>query len=116
MWVITALYWVMLLTGLFLSGAFLVLHRPKNWFRSRAVNATGWVIMIFVLFLRAIVVVILKQNFVPQFNNPWEIVFSLGLGFFVDFLLAIRIKSFLNFRRDPAAYLKAMRISEDAEN
>jgi len=114
MWVITALYWAMLLTGLFTSGAFLTLHRPHNWFRARAVNATGWVIMIFILFLRAVGILVLKQTWVPQFESNFELGFSLVLGYFVDFLLIVRLKSFLAFRKDPQGYLERNRHIEDA--
>jgi hypothetical protein len=92
------LLWITLLPGLVASGVFLWLHRPKRWFDPAAINATGWVIVIGLLYLRsAITLLISSRNAIPWRGVP-NALNSIGFGLAVDFLLIYRIVSFLQYR------------------
>lgn len=92
------LLWITLLPGLVASGVFLYLHRPKRWFDPAAINATGWVIVIGLLYLRSCIsLVISSRNAIPWRGVP-NALNSIGFGLAVDFLLIYRIVSFLQYR------------------
>jgi hypothetical protein len=96
---LNVIFWITLLVGLFASGAFLVMHRPKNWFRADAINVSGWVILIFLLYLRSIVTVALYDGGVPQFDSAEQAWFSIITGIVLDALLIYRFKTFMDYRR-----------------
>lgn len=93
------IFWTVLLVGLVTSSAFLVIHRPRYWFRARAINAVGWVFIIWALYLRATIVTLLAHNHVPHFDNFSQMVTSDLAGALIDLLLILRFITFLEFKR-----------------
>lgn len=92
------IWWAVVIVGLLASGTFLTIHRPSNWFRTRAFNATGWVIIIFCLYLRSAIIVLVTGT-TPTYRTFWEITFSLVFGTAIDILLIVRVVSFLRYVR-----------------
>jgi hypothetical protein len=87
--------------GLGLSGAFLLLHRPRHWMRLEAVNSSGWIVLMAVLFARGLALLIIRGGPSP-FRGWADTVLSLGVGFAIDALLVLRLLSWFRFtsRRD----------------
>jgi ABC-type uncharacterized transport system permease subunit len=87
--------------GLGLSGAFLLLHRPRHWMRLEAVNSSGWIVLMAVLFARGLALLLIRGGPIP-FQGWTDTVISLGLGFAIDALLLLRLVSWFRFknRRD----------------
>lgn len=93
------LWWVLLLTGLITSGTFLVLHRPRLWFRPAALNASGWVIIIFLLYGRSSWLWLKNGSEQIHHLRPGEVFFSLVFATAIDVLLIIRVYTFLRFQK-----------------
>jgi len=96
--VMQGLWWLMVVVGLVASGTFLAAHRPRNWFRGASFNASGWVIIIFALYLRSALIGATTGN-IPGFTTKPEIAFSLIMGIAIDILLVWRVVSFLQYRK-----------------
>jgi ABC-type uncharacterized transport system permease subunit len=84
--------------GLGLSGAFLLLHRPRHWMRLEAVNSSGWIALMAVLFARGLALLIIRGGPSP-FQGWADTVLSLGVGFAIDALLLLRLVSWMRFKR-----------------
>ena len=95
---ISLAFWAMLLVGLLASGAFLVLHRPQDWKRVTALNASGWVIVILLLYLRACISTYLAGWPIEFRGGAEQIIWSFGMGIAIDVLLVLRVRSFLKFK------------------
>jgi hypothetical protein len=97
-------WWVIILTGLIASGLFLVLHRPRNWFRPASLNATGWVIIIFLLYARSVVGLVTKGDTLLSqtwTQNAWGMI----IGIAIDVLLVFRVYTFLRFQKTHEPHL-----------
>ena len=92
------LWWIVVLVGVAAASAFLVLHRPRNWFRPAALNATGWILIIWLLYIRSGAIVLMRGGSV-QFTSAVDAAFSLGFGAFIDALLIFRVYTFLKYQR-----------------
>lgn len=97
------LLYVMYGVGLGLSGAFLLLHRPRHWMRLEAINSAGWVVLVTILYARSVALLIIRGG--PSPYHGWaDTTVSLGVGFLVDALLVLRLLSWFRFtnqhRRD----------------
>jgi hypothetical protein len=91
-------WWLVLLAGLATSALFLFLHRPRNWFRPAALNATGWVLVIFLLYLRSVIMMVINDYDpkVVTFHDTWiQLVMCLA----IDALLIFRVWTFLKYQR-----------------
>jgi hypothetical protein len=87
--------------GLGLSGAFLLLHSPRHWMRLEAINSSGWVVLVALLYARSITLLLIRGGPAP-YQGAADTAVSLGVGFLVDALLVLRLLSWFRFtaRRD----------------
>lgn len=86
----------LLVLGLVAAAAFLGTHRPKNWRRLAAVDASGWVVIFALLMVRSLLS--LAQRWPPRPPESWtQAGISIGLLALVDALLIIRILSYRAF-------------------
>lgn len=95
--VMTGTLWGLLLAGLAAACYFLVVHRPTNWLRWEAINASGWVIIVALFYLRSIVLLLLRGT--VHWQGWGDSAASIGLLALVDLLLVARVASFLSYRR-----------------
>lgn len=75
---------------------FLLIHRPTRWTRVAAVNAAGWVAVIALSFVRAIILVI-HLGAVPPLTSWVDAVFGYGSLVAIDVLVWVRLISYLQF-------------------
>jgi|SRR5690242_14740447 len=88
----------MTLAGLVPAVLFLLLHRPARPFRWQAVNASGWVWIIALLYARSLLVLLLRGA-APATQGPLDTLVVYGAGFGIDALLWYRVATFLRYRR-----------------
>lgn len=91
------LLYVMYGLGLGLSGAFLLLHRPRHWARVEAINSAGWVVLVAILYARSIALLVIRGGPAP-YRGAADTAVSLGVGFLVDVLLVLRLVSWMRFK------------------
>ncbi|MGW3291487.1 hypothetical protein ACWDR3_43350 [Streptomyces sp. NPDC001002] len=93
-----ALY-VLLGVGLAASVGFLALHRPRHPFRITEVNASGWVIIIGLIYARSLLLLGIRGG--SSSAGPWwDVVLSLGLLAATTGLLLVRFFSYLRYLRE----------------
>lgn len=94
----TVTLFVLYALGALFAFAFLASHRPRNWARSEALNAAGWIIVVLIVFVRGLVLIALHGGArAPE--GVADAVVSLGSLAAVDALVLFRLASFLRFRR-----------------
>ncbi|MFE2544821.1 hypothetical protein [Actinacidiphila glaucinigra] len=94
----TAILWGLLIAGLVCSLSFLLLHRPRHWFRPEAFNAAGWVIISALWCVRSITVLLAQGG--PRPYTSWvDAGISLGMLALVDALLVLRLVSWWRYTR-----------------
>lgn len=94
----TEALWALLCFGLACSLGFLVLHRPKNWLRPEAFNASGWVVISALWYVRSIILLVVRGG--PRPYTSWvDALVSLGMLAAVDVLLALRLLSWWRYTR-----------------
>jgi hypothetical protein len=87
--------YVGLIVGLVFAIGFLSVHRPRYFYRLTEVNASYWVIVIALLYIRSLVLLFLRGVRPPE---AWvDVVISLGLLTAIDALLVIRFFSYLSY-------------------
>lgn len=92
----------LLVVGLALSVRFLVAHRPRNWRRLAAWDASGWVVICAVWFLRSLILAWMRWPIRPP--EGWvDGLTSVGLLGLVDVLLLVRVASYRSFREQRSA-------------
>jgi len=85
--------------GLLSSATFLTLHRPAHWLRPAAINATGWVVIIGLLYVRSAIT--LATSFDRLAHKPFwspDNLIQLVLALAIDALLIFRIYTFVKYR------------------
>jgi hypothetical protein len=93
----TATLFVLLSVGLAASVGFLVLHRPRRFFRTVEINASWWVIIVALWYARSLALVGIRG---ASTSRPWwDIALSLGLLAAIDALLLVRLVSYVAYRR-----------------
>lgn len=93
----TTVLYIGIILGLICAAGFLVLHRPRHFYRLTEVNASYWVIAVALLYARSLVLLILRGSRPP--DNLIDAVISLGLLAAIDALLAIRFVTYLKYVR-----------------
>jgi hypothetical protein len=109
------LLWIGLIPGIAASMVFLAQHRPTRWLDPAALNSSGWVIVIFLLYVRSAIALALQHN-VLLWRGPGNALNSLGFALAIDLLLIYRVISFLQYRttfRKRKKELDAEREDED---
>lgn len=74
--------------------AFLAIHRPRNWARAAAVNASGWVVVIALSFLRGVWLIVSHGAVAPP-TSVLDGLISYGLLAAIDLLVWFRLITFL---------------------
>ncbi|MER7167017.1 hypothetical protein ABT336_13245 [Micromonospora sp. NPDC000207] len=87
---------VLLIIGLVAALAFLSQHRPKQWRRLAAWDASGWVLLVALIFVRQIGLLVSRWPG-PSSVGVWDAVFGLGLLVLIDVLLLVRLASYRSF-------------------
>lgn len=91
----------LLMVGLVPALVFVGQHRPRQWRRMVAWDASGWVIIAALWFLRSIVLILTRWPGSPP--KGWgDAVFAVGMLVVIDALLIIRIISFRSFAQRDA--------------
>ncbi|MEU1366624.1 hypothetical protein ABZ454_10865 [Streptomyces sp. NPDC005803] len=92
-----ATLYALLGTGLAASVGFVVLHRPRHFFRVTEINASWWVIIVGLGYARSCVLLGIRGD-LPS-HEWWDVALSLGLLSAIDALLLVRFFSYLLYRR-----------------
>lgn len=87
---------VLLIAGLVPALIFLGHHRPRQWRRAAAWDASGLVIVVTLWYLRGIVLIVLRWPGAPP--RDWaDVIVSLVLLAIIDALLILRLVSYRSF-------------------
>lgn len=84
--------------GLGFSGAFLLLHRPRQWRRPQSVLVSGCAVLPMLYLGRALILTVLRGGPQPS-HGPLDTTVSLGLLAAVVAWQALLLAVFLRFRR-----------------
>jgi hypothetical protein len=82
--------------GLVASGWYLLGHRPTAWFSYAAMNSSGWVLILFLSYLRSGILLAVRGHAVD--HGPLDTAISLGLLAAIDLLVLARLISWLRYR------------------
>ncbi|MFF0822420.1 hypothetical protein ACFYUR_18820 [Micromonospora haikouensis] len=97
---------VLLIVGLVSALAFLSWHRPRRWRRLAAWDASGWVLLAALLYVRQIVLLVLRWPTTSHVDTV-DAVFGLGSLAVIDALLILRVLSYKRFvEQDRAARVR----------
>jgi hypothetical protein len=91
------LLWLSILPGAIASGVFIAAHRPSKWFDRTAINASGWLIIVFLFYVRSLVTLV-TQRTVTWRGMP-NALWAIGVVVIIDALLILRVISFIQYRR-----------------
>ncbi len=86
----------LLVVGALTALAFLLQHRPRQWRRLAAWDASGWVLLVALIFVRQIALLVLRWPG-PSSVGVWDAVFGLGMLVLIDALLLVRLASYRSF-------------------
>lgn len=86
----------LLSVGLVAALVFLSQHRPRQWRRLAAWDASGWVLLVALIFVRQIALLVLRWPG-PASVGVWDAVFGLGMLVLIDVLLLLRVVSYRSF-------------------
>lgn len=89
--------YVLLGVGLAASVGFLVLHRPRRFFRMVEINASWWVIIIGLLYARSLVLLGIRG---AHPGTLWDAAIGIGFLAAIDALLLVRFFSYLRYLRE----------------
>lgn len=89
---------VLFAVGLLAAVWFLISHRPSRWYRLEAVNVYGWPLLFSLLYLRSIVLLVVRWP-PPNPENWWDAAVGFGLLVLCDFLLVALLVSYRGFVR-----------------
>lgn len=96
---------LLLVFGLITAAAFIGQHRPRQWRRLAAWDASGWVLLVALFFFRQIVLVVTRwPGSAPL--GWFDGVFSIGLLVLIDALLVVRVVSFRSFAQRDAERIR----------
>ncbi|MFI6606838.1 hypothetical protein [Streptomyces sp. NPDC050507] len=93
----TATLYALLGTGLAASIGFLVMHRPRRFFRVTEINASWWILIVGLWYARSLVLLGIRGA-LPS-HEWWDIALSLGLLGAIDALLLVRFFSYASYLR-----------------
>ncbi|WP_448319218.1 hypothetical protein [Streptomyces sp. CO7] len=88
----------LLFTGLACAGTFLVLHRPRRFFRVVEINSSWWVLLVALVYLRSLILLVV-HGADPGGRAWWDLAVSVGFLAAVDALLLVRLVSYARYLR-----------------
>jgi hypothetical protein len=91
------LLWFSILPGTLASGSFIAMHRPSKWLDSTAINASGWLIIVFLFYARSLVTLITRRD--VMWRGMPNAMWAIGIIIVIDYLLILRLISFMKYRR-----------------
>ncbi|MFE4991440.1 hypothetical protein ACFRH4_08820 [Streptomyces mirabilis] len=94
----TMTLYVLLGVGLAASVGFLILHRPRRFFRTVEINASWWVLALGLLYARSLALLGIRGA--RPGETWWDSAVSIGFLAAIDALLLVRFFSYLRFRRE----------------
>lgn len=94
----TAALVVLYAVGTLAALGFLAVYRPREWRRVEALNAAGWILVVPVVFARALILIGLHGGVRPS-DGLADAVVSIGSLVIVDALVVLRTVSFWRYRR-----------------
>ncbi|MEU1457620.1 hypothetical protein [Streptomyces avermitilis] len=94
----TLILYVLLGIGLAASVGFLVLHRPRRFFRVTEINASWWVIIVGLLYARSLLLLGIRGA--RPGETWWDSAISIGFLTAIDVLLLVRFFSYLWYLRE----------------
>ncbi|MGW3153991.1 hypothetical protein [Streptomyces sp. NPDC001089] len=83
--------------GLAASIGFLVMHRPRRFFRTVEINTSWWVIIVGLWYARSLVLLGIRGAR-PE-HEWWDVALSIGLLAAIDALLLVRFFSYVAYLR-----------------
>jgi hypothetical protein len=92
---------MLLIIGFMPAIAFISQHRPRQWRRMAAWDASGWVILVALWYFRSIVLVWTRWPGSPP-KGLGDAAVSIGLLALLDFLLILRVISYRSFAQRDA--------------
>ncbi len=92
---------LLLIAGFVPAAVFISQHRPKQWRRLAAWDASGWVILVALFYFRSIVLVVTRWPGSPP-RGWFDGFFAVGLLVLIDVLLIVRVVSFRSFAQRDA--------------
>ena len=87
---------LLLVVGFVPAVVFISQHRPKQWRRMAAWDASGWVMLVALFYLRSIVIVVTRWPGTGP-RNWFDAVFAIGTLVLFDVLLFVRVVSWRSF-------------------
>lgn len=97
-----ALYYLMLIIGIVVAGIFLFVHRPTRWRSVESLDASFWVLIVFLLYLWSLIRTTVTAFTVglPDPTIPQAIA-AFFFGIALDVVLILRLGHWLRYVRDP---------------
>ena len=88
---------LLLVIGLITAVAFIGQHRPRQWRRVAAWDASGWVVLVALLYLRNLILVLTRWPGTSP--HGWaDAAFAVGTLLVLDALLLVRVVNYRTFR------------------
>ena len=84
-------------TGLIFACQFILTHRPKHWRRWQALDASGWVIIVVIAYVRTVILVLWTWPGTPHSIGSAAI--GISLTVLVDLLMVLRVVAYARYRR-----------------
>ncbi len=92
---------LLLVVGLVTAVSFIGQHRPRQWRKLPAWDASGWVIIVAAVYLRSLILIVSRWPGAPP--QGWlDATFAIGSLLALDIVLLIRVVNYRSFRDQDA--------------
>lgn len=96
---------LLLIVGFVLGATFISQHRPRQWRRLEAWDASGFVLIATAIYLRNIVLIVSRWPGSPP--HGWgDAAFGIGSLLIIDALFLLRVVSYRSFAQRDAARIR----------
>jgi hypothetical protein len=89
---------MLLVAGLVPALIFIGQHRPRQWRRLEAWDASGWVVIVALTYVRSLVLLVTRWPGLPP-KGTVDAVFAIGTLLFLDVVLIVRVMSYRSFKQ-----------------